>query len=147
MRFYTLYEQKFSNLRPLPFITFPQGFWKSKSFGLWILGTGRKKMFKQSEQMKKIRKKPLVRFAHGFFFLHDHFRILQAETAICKTRFPSPVLSKLHFLFCSQVLFMHLIMWKTPSNAVQKQWIKQRILLKIVVKIWKSLVNFFKFDY
>ena len=31
-QFYTLYEQKYSNLRPLPSISFPQGFGKSKKF-------------------------------------------------------------------------------------------------------------------
>ena len=34
-QFYTLYEQKFSNLRPLLSLTFPQGFRKSRKFGHW----------------------------------------------------------------------------------------------------------------
>ena len=42
-RFYTLYEQKFYNLRPLLFITFPQGFRISKKFGHWTSGSGGKK--------------------------------------------------------------------------------------------------------
>ena len=41
-RFYTIYEQKFSNLRPFLVITFPQGFQKSKKFGHWTLGSGGK---------------------------------------------------------------------------------------------------------
>ena len=41
-RFYTLYEQTFSNLRPLLSNTFPQGFQKSKSFGHWTSGSGGK---------------------------------------------------------------------------------------------------------
>ena len=53
---FTYYEQKFSNMRPLLSITFSQGFWKSKRFGRWTLRIGSKKMFKQSEQMKMIRK-------------------------------------------------------------------------------------------
>ena len=36
---------------------FPQGFRKSKKFGHWTAGSGGKKTFKRSEQMKKIRKK------------------------------------------------------------------------------------------
>ena len=56
-KFYTIYEQKFSNLRPLLSITFPQGSWKSKKFGHWTLGSGGKKTFKRNEQMKKICKK------------------------------------------------------------------------------------------
>ena len=56
-RFYTLYEQKFSNLRPLHSITFPQEFRKFKKFGHWTSGSGDKKAFKQSEQIKKICKK------------------------------------------------------------------------------------------
>ena len=39
-RFYILYEQKVSILRPLLSITFPQWFWKSKKFGYWTLGNG-----------------------------------------------------------------------------------------------------------
>ena len=55
-QFYTLYNQKFSNLRPLLFITLPQGFWKSKKIGHWTLGSGGKNTVKQSEkhQYKKI---------------------------------------------------------------------------------------------
>ena len=42
-RFYTLYEQKFSNLRPLLSITFPQGFQKlNKKNGPWTLGSGKR---------------------------------------------------------------------------------------------------------
>ena len=55
-RFYTLYEQKFSNLRPLLSITFLKGFRKSKKFGHWTLGIGGKKTVKQylkSEQTIK----------------------------------------------------------------------------------------------
>ena len=52
-RSYTLYKQKFSYLRPLLFVTFPQGFRKSKKFGHWTSGSGGKKTFKRSEQMKK----------------------------------------------------------------------------------------------
>ena len=50
--FYTLCEQKFSNLRQFLSITYPQGFQKSKKFGHWTLGIGGKKTFKLSEQMK-----------------------------------------------------------------------------------------------
>ena len=46
-----IYEQKLSNPRPLCSITFPQ------EFGQLIPGSGGKKTFKRSEQMKKISKK------------------------------------------------------------------------------------------
>ena len=49
LRFYTLYEQKFSNLRPLLSITFPKGFRKSKKIGHWTLGKGEKNV-KRSEK-------------------------------------------------------------------------------------------------
>ena len=52
-RYYTLYKQKFSNLRPLLSITFPREFLKSKKFGHGTSGSGGKKTFKRSEQMKK----------------------------------------------------------------------------------------------
>ena len=51
-QFYTIYEQKFSNLRPPLYITFPQGFRQSKKFGHWTLGSGGKTTFKPSEQKK-----------------------------------------------------------------------------------------------
>ena len=49
--FYTLYEQKFSNMRPLFSITFPQGFQKSKKFGHWTLGSGGKNTAKRNEKV------------------------------------------------------------------------------------------------
>ena len=49
-QFYTLYEQKVSNLRPLLSITFPQGFQKSQKFGHWTSGSGGKKTLKRSEK-------------------------------------------------------------------------------------------------
>ena len=52
-QFYTIYKQKFSNLRPLLSITFPQEFQKSKKFGHLTSGSWGKKTFKWSEQMKK----------------------------------------------------------------------------------------------
>ena len=42
-QFYTHYEQKFSNLRPLPSITFSQEFKKSEKFGHWTSGSGGKR--------------------------------------------------------------------------------------------------------
>ena len=44
---YTLYQLKFSNLRQVLSITFPQKFWISKNFGHLTLGSGGKKTFKQ----------------------------------------------------------------------------------------------------
>ena len=55
-RFDTLYEQKFSNLRPLLAITFPQGFRKSKKFGHWTSGSKRKKTVKQSKKHRYQKK-------------------------------------------------------------------------------------------
>ena len=49
-QFYTLYEKKLSNLRPLPSITFPQGFRKLKKFGHWISESGGKKNVKRREK-------------------------------------------------------------------------------------------------
>ena len=45
-QFYTIYEQKFYNLRPFLLITYPQGFLKSKKFEHWTLGSGGKITFK-----------------------------------------------------------------------------------------------------
>ena len=56
-QFYTLYEQKLSNLRPLISITFPQGFRKSKKFGQSTSGSGSKKTVKPSEK-HRYQKKP-----------------------------------------------------------------------------------------
>ena len=52
-QFYFLYKLKFSNVRPLLSITFPQGFQISKNFGYPTSGSGGKKTFKwylKSEQ-------------------------------------------------------------------------------------------------
>ena len=68
-QFYTLYEQKFSNRRPLLSITFPQGFRKSKKFGHWTLGSVGKKTFKRSEQIKKICKKLIL--PRQFYTLYE----------------------------------------------------------------------------
>ena len=51
--FCTLYEQEYSNLRPILSISFLQGFRKSTMFGHWTSGREGKKMFKRSEQMTK----------------------------------------------------------------------------------------------
>ena len=45
-RFHTLYERKFSNVRPLLSITFPKGF-QIKNIGHPTLGSGGKKMVKR----------------------------------------------------------------------------------------------------
>jgi hypothetical protein len=51
--FYTIFEEKFSNMRPLFFITFPQGFQISKNFGHWTSGSVGKRTVKRSEQMRR----------------------------------------------------------------------------------------------
>ena len=50
-QFYTLYEQKFSNVKPLLSITFTQGFQKSKQLGQWTSGSGGEKTVKRSEKV------------------------------------------------------------------------------------------------
>ena len=74
-RFYTLYEQKFSNVRPLFSFTFHKGFRKYKIFAHWTLGSGGKKTFKQSEQMKKNLKKTCYRRGDFTPFLSKSFQI------------------------------------------------------------------------
>ena len=75
-RFYTLYEQKYSNLRPLLSISLPQGFGKSKNFGHWTLGSGGEKTFKWSEQRKKkIQKKNFFRRSNFRHFLSKNVHI------------------------------------------------------------------------
>ena len=71
-QFYTIYEQKFSNLRPPLFITFPQRFQKSKKFEHWTSGSGGKKTFKCSKQMKRI-------FFYKNFFLPLQFYTLYEQ--------------------------------------------------------------------
>ena len=50
-RFYTLYEQKFYNLRPLLSNTFPQGLRIIKKFGYWTTGRG-----EQKKRLNKVNK-------------------------------------------------------------------------------------------
>ena len=75
-KFCTIYEQKFSNLRALLLITFPQEFWKSKKFGHLISRNGGKKTIKGSEKHQKsgslrqnLPKNKLI-FARQFFTLY-----------------------------------------------------------------------------
>ena len=56
-QFYTLYEQKTSNIRQILSISFPQGFQKPKKFGHLNSRSGGKNTFKGSEQIKKKVKK------------------------------------------------------------------------------------------
>ena len=69
--FTTLMSKSFQILRPILSITFPQGSRKSKKFGHWTSGSGGKKTFKWSEQMKNIRKK--------LFFLPQRFYTLYEQ--------------------------------------------------------------------
>ena len=76
-QFYSLYEQKFPTLRPHCSITFSQGFQISKKLGHWTSGSGGKKTFNRSEQMKKIRKKLFVDAP----FLHPlRAKVFKSET-------------------------------------------------------------------
>ena len=70
----TIFEQKFSNLRPLLSFTFPQEFQKYKKLGHWTLESWGKKMFKKSEKMIKSMKNL---FCRGDFtpYLSKSFQI------------------------------------------------------------------------
>ena len=80
-RFYTLYEQKYSNLKPLLSISFPKGFRKSKKFGDWTLGggAGLKRLLNiMNTWRKKIWKNYFRRgnfrlFLSKIFQIWDHF--------------------------------------------------------------------------
>ena len=70
-RFDTLYKQKLSNLRPLLSMTFPQEFRKSNKIGHFTLGSGGKKMFKRSEQMKKRKNCIKLFLPRRFYTLYE----------------------------------------------------------------------------
>ena len=59
-RFYTLYELKYSNLRPLLSITFPQGFRKSKKFGHLTSGSGGKKTANVEKKTANVTNKTVI---------------------------------------------------------------------------------------
>ena len=63
-RFYTLYEQKCSNLSPLLSITFPQGFRKSKKFGHWTSEVRAKRCL---NGLNKFKKKSVKKCRHDDF--------------------------------------------------------------------------------
>ena len=73
--FYTIYEQKFSNLRPFFSITFPPGFRKCYKFGHWTLGSGGKKTVKRSEKYRFQKKSCSLRqnSPKNKLFLHSNF--------------------------------------------------------------------------
>ena len=75
-RFNTICEQKYSNLRPLLFITFPQGFWKSKQFRHWTSTSGGKKT------VKRLLKKSV------FFLCGDFTPFLSKKVQIWNHFFP-----------------------------------------------------------
>ena len=50
LQFFTLFQQKFSTLRPLFSITFPRGVKKSKKYGHWTSRNAGKKTVKRSEK-------------------------------------------------------------------------------------------------
>ena len=87
-QFYTTFEQKYSNLRPVLSITFPQGCWISKKFGHLTLGSGGKNTIKQSEQMKKISKK--------LFLMRQFYTICEQKSSNLK---PPNIIHKKNF-FC-----------------------------------------------
>ena len=60
-QFYTIFEQMFSNLRPLLSITFPLKFQKSKKFGHWTSGSEGKKTVIRSEKHRYQEKSCSVR--------------------------------------------------------------------------------------
>ena len=76
-RFYTLYEQKYLNLRPVLFIGFPQGFRKSRKFGHWNSGSGGKKTLKWSEQRGK---KSVKAFFAAAMLDHVLAKMFKSET-------------------------------------------------------------------
>ena len=86
--FYTTFEQKCSNLRPVLSITFPQWCWISKMFGHLTLGSGGKKTIKQSKQMKKICKK--------LFLMRQFYTICEQKSSNLK---PPNIFHKKNF-FC-----------------------------------------------
>ena len=77
-QFYTLYEPKFSNLRPFLIITFPQGFRKFNKFGHWTLGSGGRKAVKQSKK-HQYQKNPAqwgkMRPKANFFFAQQVYTL------------------------------------------------------------------------
>ena len=84
-QFYTLYEQKFANLKLLLSITFPQGFRKTKKFGHLTSENGRKKTFKLSEQLEFSCKKNF--FAQRQFYTLYEQKLLNLR-ALLSISFP-----------------------------------------------------------
>ena len=76
-RFYTLYEQKLLNLRPLLSITVPQGFRKSKKFGHWTLGSGGKMLngVKNTDAKKILLSKAKFAQQNTFFFARPFYTL------------------------------------------------------------------------
>ena len=114
--FFTLYEQKVSNLRPLLSITFSQGIRKSKIFGHQTLESGDKKTFKWSEQIKNICKKKKMFSPRRFYTLYEYFFLSETNSYHSQKQI---------FLRCDFTLLFHFfpllikvpVMWKRHQGA------------------------------
>ena len=93
-RFYTLYEQKYFNLRPFISISFPQGFGKFKKQRRQTLGSGGKKTFKWSDQRKK-------KICKNFFAaaVLDHLRAQMSTSDTTSFHYFSPRIPNLNYFW------------------------------------------------
>ena len=62
-------------------LVFPKGFWKSKKFGHWILGSWGKNMFKWNEQRR--RKNPWRNFFAAAILDNFLAKMFKSETTSC----------------------------------------------------------------
>ena len=145
---YTIYKQKFSNLRPFLFITFPKEFRKSKEYGYWTSRSGGKKTFKWSEQTKK----SIIFFWPWQFYTHYEQKFSNLRPLLSIT-FPQR--------FWKSKKFAHWTLWsggKRPFKGVRNTNTKEILLSKaklaqkqtffcavilhpLIVKVFKSETN------
>ena len=76
------FKKKCSNMRPLLFITFPQGFRTSKNIRHWTLGSWGNKMFKQYLKMNRRTHGRTHRRTHGWTHRQTHRRTNQLIESI-----------------------------------------------------------------
>ena len=101
-RFHTLYEEKFSNLGPFLYITFPQLFQKSNKFGNWTFGSG--------------AKRPLNRVKNSNTKKSCSVRQNSPKNKLCFARNFTPFVSK------SFQIWDHFFLLLFPKESLKKNW-------------------------
>ena len=126
---YTFSKQKCSNLRPLLFITFPQGLGISKNFRHPTLGSGGKKTFKQ-----------YLKSEQTYTHTDRH-----TDISTCRKHRPRELM-----LWKSILYFCNEITYKNISDLLSFFLLQDFTIFEVIVSPWRKiwfLINLFLLVY